>query len=313
MALKTYAQIWNEVLLYAPNIPVPLAQNFVKDAYISVLNSHEWSEQMHETEIVVATEYATGNASATNGSTTVTINTGTVDTGWANTRQFAMFSNQGYAPFYDIVSVNTTANTLTLDRNYAGTTVTTGTYLVAQYFIEMPSGESFAGILDVRDATRNWRLRRQYHQASYLDRIDARRNYAGTPILYVPAQPRIASGVSNARYEFWPRTPSGTKLVVRYLTKTELVNSTDYPLDAVPSRVLVYGALARAAIWPGTTERPNPFFSMDVHQQYEDLFQRSLQEAIVRDQARAQNLIIYAEDDRGYPADARFIQEHGLA
>lgn len=313
MALKTFGQIWNEVILYAPNVPVPLAQNFVKDAYVTVIDAHEWSEQMHETEIVVASEYSTGTVSVTNGSPTVTLATGTVTTDWENTRQFALFSNTGYAPFYDIVSVNTTANTMTLDRNYAGTTTTTGTYLVAQYFIEMPSGNSFSGILDVRDQTRNWRLRRQYHQASYLDRIDARRNYAGTPILYVPAQPRIASGVSNARYEFWPRIPAGTKLVIRYLTKTELSAATDYPLSAVPSRVILYGALARAALWPGTAERPNPFFSMDMHAQYEELFQRTLQEAVIRDQDRAQNLVTYSEDDRGYPADARFIQEHGLA
>ena len=311
MAQETFAQIWNKVLLYAPNLPVPLAQQMVKDTYISVLNSHEWSETMKETEITLATEYATGSVTATNGSTTVALATGTVTTDWNNTRQLGIFTNQGYAPFYDIVSVNTTANTMTLDRAYAGASTTAGSYIVAQYFVEMPS--NFHVGLDVRDATRNWRLRRMYHQASYLDRIDARRQYAGTPILYVQAQPRITSGVSYPRFEFWPRIPSGTKLIWRYIEQNPLSASTDYPITVVSPRVLVYGALALACLWPGSAERPNPYFSLDNHREYNKLYEELLQEAVIKDQNRAQNFMSYAEDDRGYPADARFIQEHGLA
>lgn len=311
MAQETFAQIWNKVILYAPNLPVPLAQQMVKDTYISVLNAHEWSETMKETEMTLATEYATGSVTVTNGSTTVALATGTVTTDWNNTRQLGVYSNQGYAPFYDIVSVNTTNNTMTLDRAYAGASSTAASYIVAQYFIELPS--TFHVSLDVRDATRNWRLRRMYHQASYLDRIDARRQYAGTPILYVQAQARISSGVSYPRFEFWPRIPSGTKLIWRYIDRVELVNGTDYPITMVSPKVLVYGALALAAMWPGTAERPNPFFGIEQHREYNKLYEQYLQESILRDQDRAQNFMSYAEDDRGYPADARFVQEHGLA
>jgi hypothetical protein len=123
----------------------------------------------------------------------------------------------------------------------------------------------------------------------------------------------VASGVSYPRYEFWPRLPSATKLVYRYIKKTPLSASTDYPLVALKSEVILWGALAELAVWPGLPERPNPFFSTDLHKTYVGLFEDGLNESILGDLNRAQQMITYSDDDRGYPVDANFIQEHGLA
>lgn len=311
MAQDTFAQIWNRVILYAPATPVPLAQQFVKNAYNRALRAHYWSELFQEGEKTLKTEYQTGTVAVTNGSTDVVMTTGVVDASWVNTSQLGIQTNNGYAPYYDIVSVNTTANSLQLDRNYQGVTNTAAPFLVAEYFVEFPA--DLQTLDDIRDTTRAWRLRRQFNQANYLDRIDARRQYAGTPIMYVAATPRVVSGVSYPRYEFWPRIPSGTKLNYRYVKKTPLATGTDRPVEELKAEVLVWGALAELSMWPGTAERPNPFFSADTNKMYEEYFERGLQESIMNDLDRAQRLITYAEDDRGYPADARFIQEHGLA
>jgi hypothetical protein len=310
MAQVTFGEIWNKVLLYAPNLPVPLAQTFVKNAYNKALRAHYWSELFQEGEITIASEVTSGTAAVVNGSASVTLSGGAGLAAWV-TMQFGTLTNNGYAPYYDITGVVTATGVLTLDRAYQGATNAVAEYIIAQFFVEFPS--DLQALDDIRDATRAWRLRRQYNQPNYLDRIDARRAYAGTPILYVPATPRVAAGVSIPRYEFWPRIPSGTKLVYRYVKKTPLSANTDYPVESLKSEVLVWGALAELTLWPGTPERKNPFFSIDLHREYDTLFEKGLQESILNDEDRAQRMITYAEDDRGYPADARFIQEHGLA
>ncbi len=309
MAQETFAQIWNKVLLYAPGTPVPLAQQFVKNSYINARNAHDWNENFTEGEHTIAVEYGTGTATLTNGSSTVAVVGGTVTTDWIN-RQYSPGVN-GYAPFYDISAVNTTNNTFTISPNYAGASITNASVFVAEFWVDFPS--DLHALDDIRDSTRNWRLRRQYHQLNYLDRIDAKRTYSGTPILYVAGPDRVSGGVSIPRYEFWPRIPGGTKIVYRYVKKVPLVLGSDYPETELRAEVITWGALAELCLWPGTPDKPNPFFNIELHQNYKKLFDEGLQDSVMHDMDRAQRLITYAEDDRGYPADARFIQEHGLA
>ncbi len=306
MAQDTFGQIWNRVLLYAPGTPVPLVQQFVKNAYQRAMDMHYWSELVKESQYTVKAEYSTGTVALTKGSATATITTGAW-TGLEN--RTVRFSD--LPDTYTITAVSGTSDEIaTLDRVYAGETSLAATFLVADFYIEFPS--DLNTLDDIRDYDNNWRLRRQFHQQPYLDVIDAERSQTGDPVLYVAAPPRISAGVSYPRYEFWPRPSAGTQLVYRYYATSSLSANTSYIITMLKPEAVVYGALAELALWPGTAEQPNAFFSIDIHKQYVKLFEDSVHDSEMADLDRAQRMLMYDENNFGIPLDANWLQSHGI-
>lgn len=306
MAQETFGQIWNKLLLYAPGTPVPLAQQFVKNAYRKVLRMHYWSELLKEGQIVVGDEYSTGTVALTHGSATATITTGA----WTDLENRTVrFSS--YPDTYTITAVGGTSDEIaTLDRVYEGEDAAAATFLVADYYVEFPADLLIFD--DIRDYNSNWRLARQMHQLNYLDRIDARRVSVGRPVYYVAAPPRITAGVSYPRLEFWPRPSAGTILIYRYYEQPELTSNSSTPILMLEPEALVFGALAELALWPGTVERPNPYFSLDLHKQYNGLFEDKVHQCEMKDLEVSQRMLIYDDSTYGVPLDANWLQSHGI-
>lgn len=308
MAQQTFGQLWQKLLLYAPGLPPALAQQFIKNSYNRIVNYHYWSELFTDWEKVLATEYSTGTVSVTNGNTAIT-GTSTVWTAAMTGRQIK-FDDADGQPYYTFTRVTDTTGTL--DRAYQGATDTSTTYSIGEYYVEFPS--NLAVLDDIRDIDQNWRLRRQFHQPNYLDLIDAKRSNEGSPTLYVAAPPRIdGTGTTYPRYEFWPRPSGGTHLVARYIKTSELSANTDYPVAAVLPEAIIYGALVDLCIWPGSPERPNPYFNLDLHAKYVKMYDDAVRDSELGDLDISQRMITYPEQDGGYPADANFLQAHGLA
>lgn len=305
MAQKTFGELWNEFLLYAPGTPVPLAQRFVRNAYDRALNLHQWSELIKDAEKVTATEYSTGTVALTAGSASI-VGTGTTWTAAMTNRQIAITSLDGQ-PYYTFTFLTTTTGTL--DRVYQGTTNAAATYTIGEYYVEFPS--DLTTLDDIRDLNNNWRLRRQFHQQNYIDFINADRSSTGNPTFYVSAPPRISAGVSYPRYEFYPKIPASTHLVFRYEAHSELTSNSDYMITLLESQAVIYGALADLCVWPGTTERPNPFFNLDLHKKYSDMAEASIHDSEMDDLERAQRMLMYP-DGEGFPYDASYMQARGI-
>lgn len=307
---ETFGAIWNKVLLYAPNTPVPLVQQMVRNAYNRVLNLHYWSELWSEGEKVIPAIIETGTVTVTAGSSTVAFSADVVTSACVGRQFIGKTTLTGY---YDITAVDVTpgANTVTLDHAWAAESLAGTDYQIGEFYVTFPT--DLRTLDDIRDIHNNWRLRRQYHQQNYLDRIDAKRRYTGVPILYVEAKPLVSStGVVTPRYEFFPRISPGSHIVFRYVRNASLSANTDYPISTLRSEALVWGALAELALWPATPERPNPFFSIDQHREYDKMFLEAVQDSEQSDLDRSQRMLIYDDDSMGYPADARFMQERGL-
>jgi hypothetical protein len=306
VAQDTFGQIWNRVLLYAPGTPVPLVQQFVKNAYQRAIDMHYWSDLIKEGQRVVGAEYSTGTVALTSGSATATISGGAW-TGLTNrTVRFADLPDT-----YTITAVSGGSDEVaTLDRTYDGATDTDATFLVADFYIEFPSDLSVLD--DIRDIGQNWRLRRQFHQQPYLDLVDAERSTAGTPCMYVAAPPRITAGVTYPRYEFWPRPSEGTNLVFRYYASTELSTNSSYIIPGLKPEAVVFGALSELALWPGSPEKPNTFFSIDIHKQYVKLFEDAVHDSEMADLDKSQRMLMYDDTNQGVPLDANWLQSHGI-
>lgn len=305
MAQDTFGQIWNRLLLYAPGLPVPLAQQFVKNAYQKAIDMHNWSELTKEGQLVVRSEYSGDDAAVVNGSATATLTT----SAWTGlTGRMVRFADT--PDYYTITAVSGTSDEIaTLDKVYAGPSAT-ASFLVADFYLEFP--EDLSVLDEIRDINQNWRLNRQFHQQPYLDLVDAERSTTGTPQCYVAAQPRIASGVAYPRYEFWPRPSAGTVLVYRYFATSDLTSNASYIIPILKPEAVVYGALAELALWPGSQEKPNPFFSIDIHKQYAKLFEDAVHDSEMSDLERSQRLLVYDDANLGVPLDANWLQSHGI-
>jgi hypothetical protein len=278
----------------------------VRQAYRTVLDAHYWSELRQDDEIWVKARYSTGTVDLTNGSATVT---GTGTTWTTDPHQFQQFSFGSRTPWYDIITV-VSPTELTLDRPYTGADVTDGSYEIGSFYLEFPT--DLEVIEEVRDRDNNWKITSHYYNQQYLDRIDSSRQSTGTPVCIVAAPPRTDSnGNVIPRYELWPRTDQKTFLY-RYYKRHDVDANTDRFIDSINSETVLYKALANLAMWPGTADQPNPFFSADSHRTYTKIFEEKLRDAIVADHDRAQLMVDYNDTGLRYPADSKFFQTHPL-
>lgn len=311
-AQETFAQLWNRLLLFAPGTPVPLAQLWVKNAYRRALRLHKWSDLLAEGEKVVATAYTTGTATVTNGSTTVALDGATTDSAWVNRqiRISSLKSASASVPFYTVTSVAT--DSVTLDRAWQGASSTNAGIDIGEYFVEFPSDLSV--LLAVKDINQKWRLRGQIYSQNYLDMVDPLRSYHGSPFTFVPAPPRVddTSGVSYPRFEFYPIIPAAQHIVYRYLKTHDFTTNTSKHIPGIRPEAILYGAMADLCLWPGLPERPNPYFSMELHAKYLQLAEEQIHLSEMADLDRFQDMVIDEHANQGIPADADWRMYHGI-
>lgn len=304
----TYGDIWREVRLYCPFVPVPLAQHWVRDRYRRVLDRTFWGASVSESQFIIPAQYATGTASVTNGSATVTLGGGGLVSSDHVGRQFYV---GGGSPYYTILSIDAGLNTLTLDKVYGNTDNAAIAFSIALVYLTPPS--DFLSLISVRDPVLNWRLRIRISQ-DQLDRWDTRRTSSGGA--WVLADYRFdAAGVP--RFELWPRqTTQKFYPYIYYRRPTDLAADADVPVLPIRGDVLKWGALADLSLWPGTPEQRNPMFGPDVHQLYESRFADEVNKLMRVDQEIYLTDLWRLEDKWAdipmAPIDAKFLQSHDV-
>jgi hypothetical protein len=305
MANKTFGQVWNEVLIHAPNLPPSLAREFVRVAYQEALDIHYWSELRTDAEVWIPDTYTTGTLTMTNVSTTVT-GSGTTFTSAMVGRQLAV---ESIAPWYTITTFNS-ATEVIIDRAFQGETEAALEYTIGQFYVEFPT--NLKVLERIRDQNNGWYLATQWYSQEYLDRVDPKRNSSGTPTMAVYAPTRTdSSGNVIPRYEFWPRADEGRLYHYRYTKDVSLTTNDTRLIDGLTPSTIVYGALAHAAMWPGTPDSPNMLFGVDKQESYMKTFDQKLNDDVLRDIDRNQTMIQEADGlVRRFPIDAAYLQEH---
>lgn len=300
-----FGQLWRRLLVYAPELPLPLAQEFINTAYSRALSYGFWSGLRGETEFVFPAPYTTGTVDVVQDSAAVT-GTGTVWTTAMEGRQF--FLDGG--PYYTVEDV-TSNTTLTLDRAYGGVDASGQAYTIQKVLVTAPS--DLLSLRSVRDLENNWKLRLDFRQEQ-LDAFDSQRTSTGTPWVLATASP---SSLGRVRFEIWPRSSASKTYSVRYMKKPALLaDASDEPIFPISSRreLLINGALSELCKWPGTVANKNVFFGMQQHQLYEESFLTELKITQREDQEIYQTDVMYADDDgiMYAPLDAAFLQSHGI-
>lgn len=250
MAANTLLEMSRSLRLYVPQLPATLAEQFIRDRYRRVLEARDWSALRTEAEFQLNVSKSDGTVSITRGTDTVT-GTGTSFAATDAGRQFKI----GTSPIYTVTTVNSTTE-MVLDRDFGGDTATGATYKIFDGYITVPS--DFLRFDTVVDPSQGWRLRTGI-TAGELNQIDPQRTYFGTP--YVLAD-RLYSSTGRPQYEVWPYTDAAKTLYYTYIKQADdLLDEDDTPIYPLRSDVLVSGALADVARWPGTATQPNPYFT----------------------------------------------------
>lgn len=301
----TFESMYRGLLMHAPDLPPFLAQQFIRNRYRLVCERRPWSGLRAESEFLLNDAKSAGVVTTTRGSATVTGD----GTAFAASDVGRQFMAKGRAPVYTIVAVDAGAQTLMLDRVFGGTSET-GTYRILDAYVTAPSDFQYFEI--VYDPVMNWRLRHWVTQAD-ISRLDPARSSAGTPWAVVDRRHSTETG--RPQYEIWPYSHSARNYPFYYIKRpADLINDSDTPIYPIRGDILVSGALADLARWPGTPERPNLMFykAIELSREYEKVFEDKLVDMERQDESTYMTWLAdgtvanwpYA------PMDAAYMQNH---
>ena len=302
----SFGEMYRALLLWVPDLPIFLAQQFVRDRYRNIATSRPWGALRANGEIVVDAMKVDGSVTTVHGSTSVQ----GVDTAWTVTDEGRQFMTGGRAPIYNITAVDVTNQVLTLDRAYAGTSASGVTYRVLDAYVTMST--DFARFIVVSDSINNWRVQ-HWLTLHDLNRIDPSRMTYGTPWgLFDRA---FSPDGLSPQYELWPYCASTRIFPYYYFRKpTDLVEDTDTPVGGISGDIIVKGALMDVCRWPGTVDRPNPLFAQ--HRSLYPTFRAEYEDLMVNAEKQDEETYInwLAQAEWGNwpyaPMDAAFLQRH---
>jgi hypothetical protein len=302
----TFEQMWRFIKIYAPDIPLPLAQEFVNNAYLRALRSWSWSGLLAEFEFETPVAKTAGTVSIANGSTTVT-GVGTTFTASDVGNQIQIDAK---GPYFTVMT-RVSDTEITVDRAWQFTAVSGGAYILGRFYVTLPL--DFGEAIAFRNVTNNWRLRGGI-AVERINAADAQRIAAGQPYIYFGATTSpVTATLGQARFEMWPKATGLRRYSVLYSKKPSyLISSSASVLEPINAEVIKEGALSQLCMWPGTAKLKNPMYNMQDHKFHEDRYKSGLGECWVQDQARNQTMISYAEWEAVpyAPMDATFLQTH---
>lgn len=317
MALYTYPDIWNQVLLRAPDTGPFLAQNFVRNSFLRIAERRRWSWLIKFGQFISPAPYVTGTVSVTQGSTTVT-GVGTLWTTASPTLLYQQFRIGLTAPIYTIITVTDDTH-LELDSPYGGATATNTVYRIYQCFFPTPT--DYHSMLTLWDPAMNWQLYLNIKQEQ-LNIWDAQRatmgnaysvSYRDTSQYYIG---NTATTPGVPRLELWPHSLSRT---FPCLYESRCIDISE-PGAILPRYIrgdmLLEMSLAEAAYYPGTRDKPNAYKDLAAARRHEQKAELMIAEAERQDdETDMQDLMVQYNVPAALAVpwgDSSWLQKHAL-
>lgn len=275
---QTFDECWRAVRLYASTAPLFLVREWVHTAYKQLAKRRNWAFLRGRLTLSITASRSV-TVTATLGSATVTSAGGflAADAG----RQFRI----GTGPIYTIQTF-TDVNTIVLDTAYTEAN-TTGTALIQDIYATMPA--DFGSFRVIADPYTQRRLAFWIteDQLSVLD-PDRRTSDSGPRCLVAAAPSTYTPTLGRVQYEYWPRPTAARTYPALYNKQADrLIDGESLTgVLADGAEVLIAGALAQAAAWPGTTDLKNPYFNLALAQAKAKEFEFELQQLSLKDDAQ---------------------------
>lgn len=273
----TFSDVWRRVRLHVSAAPTFLVREWVQSAYKDLARARHWNWLKGELRLTTAAARSLASVVVTNGSATVT-SAGlflAADAG----RQFRV----GTFPFYTIQTF-TDVNTIVLDSAYGETTSAAAVASIYDALAVLPTDfESFRLIADPY----NQRRLAYWITEDQLNILDPTMMAGDTGArLLVPHAPSTYSAtLGQVAYQYWPRVTSARSYPAIYNKQAvrlgETASFSGVLADAAD--VLLDGALAQAALWPGTPDIRNPYFNAQLAKDKKQAFKDGIQHLSLRD------------------------------
>lgn len=259
MPASTFLETTRSLRLYVPELPITLAQQFIRDRYRRILARRDWSGLRREEQFLLNAAKTSGTVAIERGQFEVT---GT-DTEFGLSDVGRQFKAGVGSPVYTITEVDVDFQILTLNMAVGIADAAAATYWILDAYVQPP--DDFLKFIVVSNPVQGWRLH-HWITAAELNSMDPQRTFMGQPYVLADRMYNIATAEVGAnpvpQYEAWPYATTDQTLYYIYLTQgADLINDEDVPIWPIPSDVIVKGALADVARWPGTSTNPNPYFT----------------------------------------------------
>ena len=250
--MPTFSQSVNNAWLELPGVPYLLVRKWGQQALARLWDARRWSWTLKRSSISILDSISLAAVGVTLGSPNVT--SAALFTAGMLNRQFRV----GTCPIYTVRTFTDPSN-ITLDRPYETTTDPTAAAEILDVYPVPPT--DFGSFVVVIDLVNQVRIGHWYDQA-LLNQLDpARTNTDPSPRGIFSGTPRYDGRLA---YEIWPYTTAACQLPYIYKQNPQvLADSADLPgVLGQHGDVLELMTKIEAAIWPGTREEPNPYFSL---------------------------------------------------
>ena len=273
---ETFSDVWRRVRLHVPAAPTFLVREWVNAAWKPLGRMRHWGFLYGELRLTIAAERALAAVTATTGSTAITTAGLFLPADAGRQIRWASF------PVYTIASV-TNANAAVLDTAY-GEDSTIAAATIYDGYATMPADfESFRLIADPY----NQRRLAFWISADQINILDPTRQASDSgprllaqrpPSTYLPT-------IGRVQYEYWPRPTAARSYPAFYNKMAARLDDTTVlsGVMAEAADVLMAGALMYAAQWPGTPDRPNPYFNLALSREKKTEFFAGVQQLSLRD------------------------------
>lgn len=275
-----FGYVWRTVRLYVPIAPAFLAREWVNTAWKQLARSRHWSFLKGELRLTIQAARSLAAVTATNGSPTITSAGLFLPADAGRQIRWASF------PTYTIASV-TDVNTAVLDIPYGEPSTTRVATIYDGYAVLPADFESFRVIADPYNQRRlaYWITE---DQLNILDPTRQGSDY-GPRLLSSVAPSAYGPTLGRARYEYWPKPTAARSYPAIYNKQAARIDDTTVFVGVLAdgAEVIVNGALAQAALWPGTGDKPNPYFNVSLATAKRAEFLDGIQRLSLRDDDQA--------------------------
>lgn len=187
-------------------------------------------------------------------------------------------------PFYNIRGV-TSAQTLLLDLVFGHPAATNSAYQICQAYVNL--GQNMRMVWSVVNTAQGWRLRLNMPQ-EVLNTYDTWRQTTGWVYMlndYIPDE------IGRFQYELYP-TPSMEQgfPFLAYRTVENMSEDEDTPPPAIPSHMLVHGAIADVMLY----NRKSPYYDPTVAAEFNRQFESDYINAAMADDSIYMNNLMWA-------------------
>lgn len=282
---QTFGDVTRTVRLYVPAAPPFLIRAWVNKVWKDLARVRHWNFLKKDLRLTISASRKLATVSVTTGSPIVTSAALFVagDVGRQITFGNPLSLTTGNYPIYTIISEQSTSQ-ITLDIPYGEpSTTTAGATILDAYFVAPLDFESFRLIADPY----NERRLAFWITPDQLNILDPTRQASDTgPRCLVEASPStFPATLGQMRYEYWPQPTAARSYPATYNVQASAIGDT-FSFSGVlgdGADVLIEGCLAQAALWPGTSDRQNPYFNPKLAQAKQAEYLLQLQRTSLRD------------------------------